>query len=125
MAILIKELAGILYNLNTLYYKEEKREEKEKLKIYFDNLSKLLEESVRAQFDENDELYIETVKTLKKIEKKIEKLKKDINKISGLFKNLSEMIMQIDTLLFNYKREWIKYKVEFNTKLWLFFDKIL
>lgn len=107
LAILIKELAGILYNLNTLYYKEKKKEEKEKLKIYFDNLSKLLEESVRSKFDENNKLYIDTVRKLKKTAKQIEILKKDLEKINILFKNLSEILMQVDTLLFDYKKELI------------------
>ena len=64
MAVLVKELANILVHLDNLYYEIEKKEEKEKIKIYFNNLSTLLEESIRAQFDENDKFYKDTIEKL-------------------------------------------------------------
>lgn len=104
MAELVKNLAGILYKLDDLYYETKNKEEKEKIKVFSDNLSKLLEESVRSQFDENDKLYKEVVVKLKKTEREIEKLKKDLEKSVIVFEYLSELIYELDTLIFNFKR---------------------
>jgi hypothetical protein len=101
MAVLIKELAETLYKLNNLYYEVENKEDKEKLKSYFDTLSKMLEESIRTKFDEHDKLYLKTIETLKQTEKEIDRLKTDLKKITLLYKSLSDLLMQIDTLVFN------------------------
>ena len=100
MTPLITGLEKVLDHLDKLYYETEKEEDREKLKTYFDNLSKLLEEAVRTRFDENDKLYKDTIKKLKETEKQIARLKTDLAKITGLFKTLSELMMQIDTLVF-------------------------
>lgn len=102
MASLVKELAGTLYKLNNLYYKAENKEDKEKIKTYFNTLSKMLEESIRARFDENDKLYFDTIEKFKKTEKEIDRVKTDLQKITNLFKSLSDLLMKIDTLIYNY-----------------------
>ena len=99
MSDLIKELADILYKLDNLYYETKSEEKKEKIKTHFNNLSVQLERAIRSQFDENDALYKVVVQQLKKAGNQLKKLKEDLEKITNIFKLLTDLSQQLDSLL--------------------------
>lgn len=99
MSKLVKRVAGLCYDINKLYYEEKDEKLKKKYKDRFEKLSKLLEKAIISQFDENDKVYKDVVKKIKKVNKKIEKLKKNLLQIEEIFVFLSEIIENIDTLL--------------------------
>ena len=98
-AKLVKQLAKLLYNLDNLYYDTKDPEEKKEIKTQFNKISKQLEEAIRSQFDENDELYIEAVKQIKTTGKIIALLQQELTNLTKVFSLLSQITKELDALL--------------------------
>lgn len=99
MSKLVKKIAGLCYDVNKLYYEEKDEKVKKEFKDRFEKLSKLLEQAIRSQLDENDKTYKNAVKKIRKVNKKIEKLYAGLQKTDNIFVYLSEIIENLDTLL--------------------------
>lgn len=99
MSILINEIKDILGRLNEYYYEVEDKRERQKIKENFEILSNLLEQAVRKQLDENDEIYQQAVAKLKETVSQIEKLKKQLLDSTEFFKNLSDLINKLDYMI--------------------------
>ncbi len=103
MSKLVKNIAGLCYEVNRLYYEEKDKIVKKELKIRFEKISALLDKAIISQFDENDKIYKSTIRKINKVNKKIEKLKIDLKKTEEIFVFLSDIIENIDTLLTDAK----------------------
>jgi len=99
MSKLVREIAGLCYEVNKLYYNENDEKIKKEYKERFDKLTVLLERAINSQFDENDKLYKDAIKSIKKTNKKIKKLKTGLKKTVEIFVLLSDITENIDTLL--------------------------
>ncbi len=99
MSKLVKEIAGLCYDINKLYYEEKDEEIKKEFKKKFEKLSKLLEKAIISQFNEDDKTYKDAIKKINKVNGKIKKLKINLLKTEKIFAYLSEIIENIDTLL--------------------------
>jgi hypothetical protein len=87
--------------LDELYYKTEDEAEKKKFGAYYDNLSVHLEEFTKAKFANNDKFYKKAVHKLKKAKTTGRKHLETQTKIRALFRYLSQLLEQIDALLYN------------------------
>jgi seryl-tRNA synthetase len=103
MSKLVKNIAGLCYEVNKLYYEEKDKKVKKEFKAKFEKLIKLLEKAIKSQFNENDKAYKDVMKDIKKINKKIKKLKTDLKKTEEIFVFLSDIIENIDTILTDVK----------------------
>lgn len=99
MSKLVKEIAGLCYEVNKLYYDEDDKKIKEEYKERFDKLIIILERVINADFDEDDRTFKKTIKDIKKINGKIKKLKTGLDKTVEIFVLLSDIIENTDTLL--------------------------
>jgi hypothetical protein len=91
----------MLAYLDELYYKTENEAGKKKIGVYYDNLSVHLEEFTRAKFDNNNKFYKKAVNNLKKAKAAAKKHLETQTKIEVLFGYLSQLLEQIDALLYN------------------------
>lgn len=99
MSKLVKEIAGLCYHLDKLYYEEEDKKKKTELKKNFNILSKLLERSIRSRFDENEKFYKKSVREIRKNIKKINKVKEGLAKIDRFIADLSEVTENVSSLI--------------------------
>jgi molecular chaperone DnaK (HSP70) len=99
MSKLVKEIAGLCYEVNKLYYDEEDKKIRKEYKERFDKLLLLLEKAITSQFNENDKEYKNIIKKIKRANKKIKKIKVGLRKTVEIFVVLTDVIENIDTLL--------------------------
>lgn len=99
MLKLVKEVAGLCYSLDKLYYREKNVGRKKELEKNFIILSKLLERAIKSQFEENDMFYKKEVKKLRKISADIKKAGKGLYKYEKLISNLSKISENLDHIL--------------------------
>ena len=99
MSKLVKEVAGLCYSLDKLYYSEEDPKRKKEVRKNFKNLSRLLGKAIRHQFDENDLMYKREVRRFKKISADIKKRRKGLYKYERLISNIVKIADQLDYIL--------------------------
>ena len=99
MEAIIEQLYIILEKLNKLYYEAGDQDEQEKIETSINNLSEILERAMKSQFDENEKAYMEAMKELKKTAKRIDEVNKSMNGITNIFKLISDVVLQLETLI--------------------------
>ncbi|MEN8154816.1 MAG: hypothetical protein ABFR75_12425 [Acidobacteriota bacterium] len=99
MSKLVKEIAGLCYHLDKLYYEEENKKVRAELKKNFDILSKLLERSIRSSFDENEKFYKKGVREIRKSIREINKVKEGLAKIDRFIADLSQLSENVSSLI--------------------------
>jgi len=99
MSKLVKEIAGLCYSLDKLYYSEKDPKQKKDVEKNFKILSRLLSKAIKHQFDENDLLYKEDVKKIRKINRNIKKRKNGLYKFERLISNIIKITDQLDFIL--------------------------
>lgn len=86
--------------LDELYYKTQDKEEKEKIGTYHKNLSVYLEDFLRAKFANNNKFYKSAAYKLRKTKDAVRKHLETQSKIEVMFRYLSQLLEQIDALLY-------------------------
>ena len=104
MKELDKDLSEMLEKLEALYYKTEETEEKEKLFLFHKNLSEKLEAVIKAKFDKNGKYYKGVIDRLQAVNREIGKHLQTQVKIVELFRYLTDLTEQLDSVIFGWKR---------------------
>jgi hypothetical protein len=99
------ELLALIAGLDTLYWKTEDREEKEKLLTHHRELSLRLEELVKKQFKSGDRAYLKLMNNLRAVNRQIGKFMTGQKKVVDIFKYLLDITEQLDAVLFGFKKE--------------------
>ena len=96
----LRDYIKMLEYLDELYYKTRDNKEKEKIGTYHKNLSVYLEDFLRVKFSKNNKFYKSTVYKLKKTKDVVRKHLETQAKIEVMFRYLSQLLEQLDTLVF-------------------------
>ncbi len=99
MIKMVKEIAGLCYELDKLYIHEKDKKKKQEIGKNFDIMSGLLDKAIRSQFDENDTVYKRSVRKLRKYSKMIREKTEQLERFERYFSGLSNLGEQLDELL--------------------------
>lgn len=99
MAKMVKEIAGLCYSLDKLYYETKDKKKKREIEKNFNIMSSILEKSVRSEFNENSEQYKKELRRLKRINSNIKKFRKGMYKLENIIKNSAKIAEGIGNII--------------------------
>jgi len=99
MMKMVKEIAGLCYQLDKLYSGEKDRNTKKEIGKNFDRMSDLLDRAIRSQFDENDTGYKSSVRKLRKLSRELKKESEALRGYERFFAALSGLGDQLSLFL--------------------------
>jgi len=99
------ELIALIASVDSMYWKTEDREEKEKLLTHHRELSVRLEMLAKKQFKAGDRAYLKLMNNLRAVNRQIGKFMTGQKKVVDIFTYLVNITEQLDAVLFGFKKE--------------------
>jgi ABC-type Na+ transport system ATPase subunit NatA len=99
------ELLALIAGVDSMYWKTEDREEREKLLTYHRELSVRLEELAKKQFKAGDRAYLKLMNNLRAVNRQVGKFMSGQKKVVDIFTYLVNITEQLDAVLFGFKKE--------------------
>jgi len=104
MEILSNLLDSLLEILDNLYYQVNDEAKKAEIHTYYKQISKFQKKLAQQLFDKNNELFLKSIDNLKASEKNLNELKNDLSKIEEMFKYITQITMELDTLISKFSK---------------------
>lgn len=99
MSKMVKELAGLCYQLNKLYIREKDKKTREEIGESFDRMTAVLDRAIRAQPDKNDIAYRISVRKIRRVVRDMERESERFRKLDVFLDGLRDLGEQLEDLL--------------------------
>jgi len=99
MSKMVKELAGLCYQLNKLYIREKDKKTREEIGENFDRMTAVLDRAIRAQLDKNDIAYRISVRKIRRVVRDMERESERFRKLDVFLDGLRDLGEQLEDLL--------------------------
>ena len=102
MTDLLKEMCTMSGKLSILINETKDKEEKEKLLALFFKVNDQCEKIAHQEFDENDDLYRDTIENIIDTERLIKEFKANQIKLINVFAHLIEIIANVERIILGW-----------------------
>jgi hypothetical protein len=102
MSDLFKEMCRLSGKLSALINETKDKKEKEKLLALFFKVNDICEKIAKQEFDENDDLYRDTIEDIIDTERMIKEFKADQIKLKNVFGHLIDIIANVERIILHW-----------------------